>query len=54
MKLEVVTGTQVDPVTQGGRGEGSYPTETEGCGWYTSRPSGSVCVPREWTSRPHF
>ena len=41
MKLEVVTGTPVDPVTQGGRGEGSYPCETGGCDWYTSRPSGS-------------
>ena len=41
MKLEVVTGTPVDPVAQGGRGEGSYPSETGGCDWYTSRPSDS-------------
>ena len=41
MKLEVVTGTTVDSVTQGGRGEGSYPSETGGCCWYNSRPSDS-------------
>ena len=41
MKLKVVAGTPVDPVTQGGRGEGSYPSETGGCGWYNSRPSDS-------------
>ena len=41
MKLEVVTGTPVGLVAQGGRGEGSYPSETEGCDWYTSRPGDS-------------
>ena len=41
MKLEVVTGTPVDPVTQGVRGEGSYPSETGGCDWYNSRFSDS-------------